>query len=70
MWIMCLNFGSADKLDKGIFPILLRKIYADKNRQKDIVRASGLDWTIVRPTILTNKPGTQFVRALTDPIST
>lgn len=59
------GYGGA-LFDKAIFPILLRKVYADKNRQEDIIRQSGLDWTIIRPTILTNKPGTQFVRALTD----
>lgn len=52
--------------DHAIFPLLLRKVYEDKNRQEDIIRASGLDWTIVRPTILTNKKGTKAVRALTD----
>ncbi|TCV60248.1 SDR family oxidoreductase [Neorhizobium sp. S3-V5DH] len=49
-----------------IFPILLRKVYADKNRQEDVIRASGLDWTIVRSTILSNKSGTGAVRAMTD----
>ena len=52
--------------DHAIFPLLLRRVYEDKNRQEDIIRASGLDWTIVRPTILTNKEATKTVRALTD----
>ncbi len=34
--------------DKLIMPLLLRKVYEDKNRQEDIVRASGLDWVLVR----------------------
>ena len=38
--------------DKLIMPLLLRKVYEDKDRQKDIVRASGLDWVLVRPMVL------------------
>ncbi|MEA1649291.1 SDR family oxidoreductase [Nitrospirillum sp. BR 11164] len=52
--------------DRLIFPLLLRKVYADKNRQEAIVRESGLDWVLVRPSILNNKPGGGTVRALTD----
>jgi len=52
--------------DNLIFPLLLRRVYADKNRQEAIIRNSGLDWTIVRPAILNNKPGLGAVRALTD----
>jgi putative NADH-flavin reductase len=52
--------------DKLIFPLLLRKVYADKNRQEDIVRDSGLDWVLVRPTVLNNKPVHGTVRVLTD----
>lgn len=52
--------------DNVIYPLLLRKVYADKNRQEAIVRDSGLDWVLVRPSVLSNKPGGQRVRALTD----
>lgn len=52
--------------DKLIFPLLLRKVYADKNRQEAIITNSGLDWTIVRPSILNNKPGLGAMRAFTD----
>jgi uncharacterized protein YbjT (DUF2867 family) len=52
--------------DKLIMPLLLRKVYEDKNRQEDIVRASGLDWVLVRPVVLNDKPGTGAVQALTD----
>ncbi len=51
--------------DNPIFPLLLRKVYADKNRQESIIKESALDWTIVRPSILNNKPGGKTVRALT-----
>jgi putative NADH-flavin reductase len=47
-------------------PFIIGAIYADKDRQEAIVKASGLDWTIVRPTLLTNGPRTGQYRVLTD----
>ncbi len=52
--------------DRLILPLLLRKVYADKNRQEALVRDSGLDWVLVRPSVLTDKHGRDTVRALTD----
>jgi len=52
--------------DKLIFPLLLRKVYADKNRQEALIRDSGLDWVLVRPSVLNDKPARGDVRALTD----
>ena len=52
--------------DRLIKPILLRGIYKDKDRQEAIIKASALDWVIVRPTVLTDKPATGRIRALTD----
>lgn len=52
--------------DNLIFPLLLRQVYADKNRQETIIKRSALDWTIVRPSILNNKPGRGTIRTLTD----
>ena len=49
--------------DKLFFPLLLRKVYDDKNRQEDVVRASKLDWVLVRPVVLNDKPATGTVRA-------
>jgi uncharacterized protein YbjT (DUF2867 family) len=51
--------------DRLIFPLLLRKVYADKDRQEAMVRNSGLDWVLVRPTILNDKPGGAEIRAMT-----
>jgi uncharacterized protein YbjT (DUF2867 family) len=45
---------------------MLRKVYADKDRQEAIIRESGLDWTIVRPAVLNDRPARGSVRALTD----
>jgi putative NADH-flavin reductase len=50
--------------DQVIFPLLLRHVYADKNRQEAVIRESGLDWVLVRPAILNNRPGRGAVRAL------
>jgi uncharacterized protein YbjT (DUF2867 family) len=49
-----------------IFPLLLRHVYADKDRQEALVRESGLDWVLVRPAVLNDKPARGDVRALTD----
>jgi putative NADH-flavin reductase len=46
-------------------PLALGAIYADKDRQEAIVKTSGLNWTIVRPTLLTNGPRTGRYRVLT-----
>lgn len=52
--------------DNLILPLRLRKVYADKNRQEAIVRDSGLDWTIVRPSMLNDKPRHDTILTLTD----
>lgn len=52
--------------DRIIQPLLLKEIYLDKDRQEDVVRASGLDWTIVRPATLTNGPKTGKYREIKD----
>lgn len=52
--------------DRLFLPLMLRKVYEDKNRQEDAIRASTLDWTIVRPTVLNDKPARGGIKALTD----
>ena len=52
--------------DHLILPLLLRHVYADKNRQEAIIRQSGVDWTLVRPAVLNDKPGKGAPRALED----
>ena len=72
--LICITgLGAGDSAGHGgfvfdnlIFPLLLRKVYADKNRQEAIVRESGLDWVLVRPSILNDKPGRDTIRAFTD----
>jgi putative NADH-flavin reductase len=45
---------------------LFAPVYADSALMEDAVRASGLDWTIMRPPRLTNKPGTGRYRTAVD----
>lgn len=55
------SFGVGDSR-KGLMGyvawLLLREALLDHERQEEVVRGSGLDWTIVRPTGLTNEPRT------------
>ena len=51
--------------DAIAFPLLLKRVYDDKDVQEWIIRSSGLDWTIVRPGLLTNGPATGNYRVLT-----
>jgi putative NADH-flavin reductase len=53
--------------DMLFFPLVLKRVYDDKDVQEQMIRASGLDWTIVRPGLLTSGPATGDARALTDP---
>ena len=53
--------------DAIVFPLLLKRVYDDKDVQEWIIRSSGLDWTIVRPGLLTNSPATGRYRVLSAP---
>ena len=53
--------------DTLAFPLLLKRVYDDKDTQESIIKSSGLDWTIVRPGLLTNRPATGQYRVLTAP---
>jgi hypothetical protein len=54
--------------DTLAFPLLLKRVYDDKDVQESIIiRTSGLDWTIVRPGLLTNSPATGHYRVPTAP---
>lgn len=72
--LVCITgIGAGDSAGHGGFlfdnlllPLVLRRVYADKNRQEAIVRDSGLDWVLVRPSVLNDKPARNAIRALTD----
>jgi putative NADH-flavin reductase len=40
----------------------IKEVYSDMARMEDVIRSSGLDWTIVRPPRLTEKPPTGHYR--------
>lgn len=59
--------GSASQIPgpaRAITSLFLAKPLADHNEQESAVTTSGLDWTIVRPSGLTNKEPTGSWRAL------
>lgn len=53
-------------LVKPVLQRVFRHPYADMTRMEEIVRASGLDWTIVRPPRLTDGPRTDRYRRTLD----
>ena len=53
-------------LVKQILPRIFARTYADVRRMEQVVRASDLDWTLVRPTRLVNAPGTGEYRVRAD----
>lgn len=72
--LICVTgFGAGNSRGRGGIlynlanELLLGRIYADKDVQERIIRHSQLDWTIARPTILTNGPRTKAYRVLVNP---
>jgi putative NADH-flavin reductase len=72
--IVVTGLGAGDSRGQGgflydtlAFPLLLKRVYDDKDVQESIIKSSGLDWTIVRPGLLTNRPATGQYRVLTAP---
>ena len=53
--------------DGVMFPLVLKRVYDDKDIQERIVKDSGLEWTIARPGVLVSSPVTGRYRALADP---
>ncbi|KAA5606227.1 SDR family NAD(P)-dependent oxidoreductase [Roseospira marina] len=49
------------------FRLLLGRAYDDKSVQEELIKASALDWTIVRPGILVGGPGFGRYAVLTEP---
>jgi putative NADH-flavin reductase len=71
--LICITgFGTGDSRGRGGFLynaalcLILSRIYADKDAQEWIIRRSRLDWTIVRPTILTDGRRIGAYRVLVD----
>ena len=71
--LICVTgFGAGDSRRRGgplynaVMCLILGRVYADKDAQEWIIRRSRLDWTIVRPTVLTTGPRTGAYRVLVD----
>jgi putative NADH-flavin reductase len=47
-------------------PLWLKTIYEDKDREESLIRDSQINWIIVRPGFLTNRPMTGHYRVLTE----
>ena len=70
--LVCISaLGVGDSRGHGGFvfdrlfqPLLLSQAYKDKDRQEAAIRASSLDWVIVRPAMLTDDPAQGSIRAV------
>lgn len=64
--LICLSaFGAGESLHDMpwhyrylIMPLVMKHLYIDHNLQESALEKSGLDWTIIRPAILTDGPFT------------
>ncbi len=59
--------SSIPLLQRLPFKLLFGRAYRDKDLQEGLVVNSGLDWTIVRPGVLTNGPRTGAYQVISDP---
>lgn len=63
--IILSGFGASESIHYAniiqqlVFRFILNKVYADKEKMERLIRKSTLNWELVRPGILTNKPLTQ-----------
>jgi putative NADH-flavin reductase len=71
--IAVTGFGSGDSqeriscLQRLPFRLIFGRAYDDKSIQERLIRDSDLDWTIVRPVVLTNGPKTGRYKILSNP---
>lgn len=72
--LICVTgFGAGDSrasiscLQRLPFQIVFRRAYEDKSLQEKLIKESELDWTIVRPGVLTSGPRTSRYRILSEP---
>jgi putative NADH-flavin reductase len=71
--LICVTgFGSGDSdgaincFERLPFNFFLGQAYQDKSRQEDLIRHSDLDWTIIRPGILTGGSPTGRYKVIID----
>jgi putative NADH-flavin reductase len=70
-FVAVTGIGAGDSKGHGGFlydrvfnPLLLKTIYADKDREEALIKTGRVQWMIVRPGFLTNGPRTGEYRAL------
>ena len=70
------GYGAGDSKNEAHFvfrriirPLFLREMYAEKDRQEEIVRGSALDWIIVRPVRLSDGPARGACRVIEGSVS-
>ncbi|GAA1085164.1 NAD(P)-dependent oxidoreductase [Tsukamurella spumae] len=69
--IVLTGFGAGESGDyvgfagKLVFRFVLNKVYKDKTLMEELITASDVNWEIVRPGLLKNKPLTEQYRAET-----
>jgi putative NADH-flavin reductase len=71
--LICVTgFGAGDSrasiscLQLVPFQIVFGRAYEDKSVQERLIKESGLEWTIVRPGVLTNGPRTGRYKIMTE----
>lgn len=52
------TFRQANLIQRIIFRLPLKNIYTDKEKGEELLEASQLDWTLIKPVVLTDKPYT------------
>ncbi len=72
--LICVTgFGAGDSrasiscLQRLPFQVVFGRAYEDKTLQEQLIKESELDWTIVRPGVLTNGPHTGRYQILSEP---
>ena len=72
--LICVTgFGAGDSrasircLQRVPFQMVFGHAYDDKSRQEQLIKESGLDWTIARPGVLTGGPRTGRYQVLCEP---
>ena len=72
--LICITgFGAGDSqasiapLQRFPFKIVFGRAYDDKSLQENLIKQSGLDWTIVRPGVLLNGARTQRYNVFREP---
>jgi putative NADH-flavin reductase len=50
------TYRQANWIQKLVFKTFLRNLYADKETANELIRNSGLQWTLIAPVLLTNGP--------------